>query len=275
MNVVARGIRLLCRVRSMCRPTRPSTVEQVHTAISDEDYWLARLATLNGSTALESLVVDDDQTVRVATTPGPGPRPAAGDRREVLSPRSESPAHRDVETDRRSAPRGNQRRGVRGTWIRFRRRVGRADAEWLAADVRRDAWNSKSRWSAARSRASSRANSPEEFRTFSTSLRSGSPSTPDASPISVDGRKRHMTDTPNCRLALRRCISGGAHHSRGARRPQHAAAGRDDDPARRAPRASRAGRRRGGVEVHRVGAARADRCQRPELGVHRRQGPAA
>jgi len=45
-----------------------ASVEQVHSALSDEDYWLARLATLNGSTALESLVVDDDQTVRVATT---------------------------------------------------------------------------------------------------------------------------------------------------------------------------------------------------------------
>ena len=46
----------------------PASVEQVHSAFSDEDYWLARLATLNGSTALESLIVDDDQTVRVATT---------------------------------------------------------------------------------------------------------------------------------------------------------------------------------------------------------------
>ncbi|HUB57453.1 MAG TPA: DUF2505 domain-containing protein [Mycobacterium sp.] len=46
----------------------PATVEQVHSAFSDEDYWLARLATMNGSTALESLSVDDDQTVRVATT---------------------------------------------------------------------------------------------------------------------------------------------------------------------------------------------------------------
>lgn len=46
----------------------PATVEQVHSAFSDEGYWLARLATMNGSTALESLIVDDDQTVRVATT---------------------------------------------------------------------------------------------------------------------------------------------------------------------------------------------------------------
>ena len=46
----------------------PASVEQVHAAFGGEDYWLARLATLNGSTTLESLVVDDDQTVRVATT---------------------------------------------------------------------------------------------------------------------------------------------------------------------------------------------------------------
>jgi Protein of unknown function (DUF2505) len=46
----------------------PASVEEVHTAFSGEDYWLARLATLNGSTTLDSLVVDDDQTVRVATT---------------------------------------------------------------------------------------------------------------------------------------------------------------------------------------------------------------
>jgi hypothetical protein len=45
-----------------------ATVEQVHSAFSDEAYWLARLATMNGSTALESLSVDDDRTVRVATT---------------------------------------------------------------------------------------------------------------------------------------------------------------------------------------------------------------
>jgi hypothetical protein len=46
----------------------PATVEQVHSALSDEDYWLARIATMKGSTALESLIVDDDQTVRVVTT---------------------------------------------------------------------------------------------------------------------------------------------------------------------------------------------------------------
>jgi hypothetical protein len=43
-------------------------VEQVHAALSTEQYWLSRLDTLNGSTTLESLVVDDDKTVRVTTT---------------------------------------------------------------------------------------------------------------------------------------------------------------------------------------------------------------
>jgi hypothetical protein len=46
----------------------PASVDQVHAALSTEDYWLARLETLNGSTALESLAVDDDHTVRVTTT---------------------------------------------------------------------------------------------------------------------------------------------------------------------------------------------------------------
>jgi hypothetical protein len=46
----------------------PVSVEQVHAALRGEAYWLARLATLNGSTTLESLIVDNDQTVRVTTT---------------------------------------------------------------------------------------------------------------------------------------------------------------------------------------------------------------
>lgn len=46
----------------------PVSVEQVHSALGREEYWLARLATLSGSTTLESLIVDDDRTVRVATT---------------------------------------------------------------------------------------------------------------------------------------------------------------------------------------------------------------
>jgi hypothetical protein len=46
----------------------PTSVEQVHRAFSGEDYWLARLAASDGSTTLESLIVDDDRTVRVTTT---------------------------------------------------------------------------------------------------------------------------------------------------------------------------------------------------------------
>jgi hypothetical protein len=46
----------------------PASVGQVHAALRSEDYWLARLARMNGSTALESLTVDDDHTVRVVTT---------------------------------------------------------------------------------------------------------------------------------------------------------------------------------------------------------------
>ena len=46
----------------------PVSVEQVHTAFSGEDYWLARLAAFGGNTTLDSLIVDADQTVRVAIT---------------------------------------------------------------------------------------------------------------------------------------------------------------------------------------------------------------
>jgi hypothetical protein len=45
----------------------PVSVEQVHAAFSAEDYWLARLGNMSGGTTLDSLVVDDDRTVRVTT----------------------------------------------------------------------------------------------------------------------------------------------------------------------------------------------------------------
>src|ERR1700757_1110897 len=92
----------------------PATVEQVHWAFSDEGYWLARLASMNGGTAPETLGGDDDQTAAGRPPPGSGSRSAARDSREVLWPRSESPSHRDVETDRRPAPRPDRRCGVRG-----------------------------------------------------------------------------------------------------------------------------------------------------------------
>ncbi|WIM89862.1 DUF2505 domain-containing protein [Candidatus Mycobacterium wuenschmannii] len=46
----------------------PVSVDQVHTAFSSEDYWLARLGNMSGGTTLESLDVDDDRTVRVTIT---------------------------------------------------------------------------------------------------------------------------------------------------------------------------------------------------------------
>ena len=106
----------------------PASVEQVHAAFSAEDYWLARLATLNGSTTLESLVVDDDQTVRVpprrtwAATCCPGSSPKFY-RRDLKVRHTET-----WTTGGRSAPRGDQRRGVRGAGIRFWLRIGRAHA---------------------------------------------------------------------------------------------------------------------------------------------------
>jgi hypothetical protein len=46
----------------------PATVEQVHAALSREDYWLARLVAFGDSSTLDSLIVDADGTVTVGLT---------------------------------------------------------------------------------------------------------------------------------------------------------------------------------------------------------------
>ena len=46
----------------------PASVEQVHGAFGDEDYWLARFAAFGTSTTLDSLIVDADGVVTVTTT---------------------------------------------------------------------------------------------------------------------------------------------------------------------------------------------------------------
>jgi hypothetical protein len=49
----------------------PASVDQVHAAFGDEDYWRARLAVFGasvGAAALDSLIVDTTGTVVVATT---------------------------------------------------------------------------------------------------------------------------------------------------------------------------------------------------------------
>ena len=46
----------------------PASVEQVHSAFGDEDYWLARNAAFGGSKALDSLVLGSDGTVTVTIT---------------------------------------------------------------------------------------------------------------------------------------------------------------------------------------------------------------
>jgi hypothetical protein len=45
----------------------PASVEQVHSAFSHEEYWLARLAAFGGTT-LNSFFVDTDGTVTISTT---------------------------------------------------------------------------------------------------------------------------------------------------------------------------------------------------------------
>jgi hypothetical protein len=46
----------------------PASVEQVHSAFSNEDYWLARIEAFGGGITLDSLTVDPDGTATVATT---------------------------------------------------------------------------------------------------------------------------------------------------------------------------------------------------------------
>lgn len=46
----------------------PATVEQVHAAFSDENYWLARFPAIGITSTLDSLVVDDEGTTTVETT---------------------------------------------------------------------------------------------------------------------------------------------------------------------------------------------------------------
>jgi hypothetical protein len=46
----------------------PASVEQVHSAFGDADYWLARIAAFGGGKTLDSLVVDSDGTVTVTIT---------------------------------------------------------------------------------------------------------------------------------------------------------------------------------------------------------------
>jgi hypothetical protein len=49
----------------------PVTVDQVHSALCDEDYWQARIAAFQAGTAtLDSLTVDSDDTVTVAVSLG-------------------------------------------------------------------------------------------------------------------------------------------------------------------------------------------------------------
>jgi hypothetical protein len=44
----------------------PVSVDHVFSAFADENYWMARMSALGGSSALDALVVDVDGTVRVS-----------------------------------------------------------------------------------------------------------------------------------------------------------------------------------------------------------------
>src|SRR4029079_2526781 len=44
----------------------PASVEQIHSAFGEEDYWMARIAAFGGSKTLDSLIVEPDGTVTVS-----------------------------------------------------------------------------------------------------------------------------------------------------------------------------------------------------------------
>ena len=115
----------------------PVSVDQVHAAFSAEDYWLARLGNMSGSTALESLVVDDDRTVRVTTTQDLG--------RDLLPGIVSKFYRRDIKVRHTETwtPSGDQLRGeivvaVTGApGARLGGRLGRAHRERFTADAER------------------------------------------------------------------------------------------------------------------------------------------
>jgi hypothetical protein len=87
----------------------PRSVEQVHSAFSDEQYWLARLADSGADIAtLDSMTVDDDGSVMVSTTqvlrrdrlPALATQFHRGDlqivRNEAWSPISDGEAHAEI-----------------------------------------------------------------------------------------------------------------------------------------------------------------------------------
>jgi hypothetical protein len=46
----------------------PTSVEQIHAAFGEEDYWMARIAAFGGSKTLDSLIVEPDGTLTVSIT---------------------------------------------------------------------------------------------------------------------------------------------------------------------------------------------------------------
>jgi hypothetical protein len=46
----------------------PTSVEQIHSAFCEEDYWMARIAAFGGSKSLDSLIVEPDGTLTVSIT---------------------------------------------------------------------------------------------------------------------------------------------------------------------------------------------------------------
>jgi len=115
----------------------PASVDQVHAAFSAEDYWLARLGNMSGGTTLESLVVDDDRTVRVTTTQDLGRDLLPGIVSKFYRRDIKVRHNRDVDAVGRSTPRRDRRRRDRSARGRLGGRLGRAHRERFTADAQR------------------------------------------------------------------------------------------------------------------------------------------
>ncbi|HET6735919.1 DUF2505 domain-containing protein [Mycobacterium sp.] len=93
-----------------------ASVEQVHSAFGEADYWMARLAAFDAGTTLASLIVDADDSVTVTTTqdlrhdrlPGLIAKFYPGDlkilRKETWSPLGDRRVHGHISIAVRGAP---------------------------------------------------------------------------------------------------------------------------------------------------------------------------
>ena len=117
----------------------PASVEQIHSAFSEEDYWLARLAAFGGIGKLDSFITGTDGSVTVVVIQDARHERMPGLVAKFYPCAVASRAERDVESDRRRpGARGDQHRVARSAGIRVRHGFAGTGAERFAPEVHRD-----------------------------------------------------------------------------------------------------------------------------------------